>query len=322
PNLKPGIYNLVAEKANQIVTVIITVEKSDLRQRLVLPAAEKNSVLDVQGSDTPPVVVGNLEGVAEGENLDGATSLTIKLTVKKEAEQTSGKEHTEIRQKAGENATILFLDAVLTKQVDNNAPVNIGGINTKVLELVIPFDLTGKDNVRVYRHHGDVDAFTELSAKPAPGAAQDETCYLDRNANLIHVYAEKFSAYAIAYDKKSGGTDDGSSTDGSDSSSDTYYYIKATAGVGGSMSTPERVRVRAGESAGFTITPDKGYQIADVKVNGKSIGAKKYYVFTNIHSDQTIHATFKKGGHENPLTGMSADEDKNIFARFEELFTK
>ncbi|MEG1896518.1 MAG: hypothetical protein RR162_09790, partial [Oscillospiraceae bacterium] len=98
-----------------------------------------------------------------------------------------------------------------------------------------------------------------------------------------------------------GGSGDGSSTE-------TYYYITATAGVGGSMSTPERVKVRAGESAGFTITPNKGYQIADVKVNGKSIGAKKNYVFTNIQSNQTIQATFKKGGHGNPLTGVDADE--------------
>ncbi|MEG1049285.1 MAG: hypothetical protein RSE24_01950 [Oscillospiraceae bacterium] len=101
----------------------------------------------------------------------------------------------------------------------------------------------------------------------------------------------------------------GGSTGGSgDSSTDTYYYITATAGVGGSISTPERVKVRAGESAGFTITPNKGYQIADVKVNGKSIGAKKNYVFTNIQSDQTIQATFKIGGHGNPLTGVDADE--------------
>ncbi|MEG2082912.1 MAG: hypothetical protein RR011_06745, partial [Oscillospiraceae bacterium] len=94
-----------------------------------------------------------------------------------------------------------------------------------------------------------------------------------------------------------------------DNSSSTYYYIKATAGIGGSISTPEKVKVQAGESAGFSIIPNKGYQIADVKVNGKSIGAKKNYVFTNIQSDQTIQATFKIGGHGNPLTGVDADEE-------------
>ncbi|MEG0762312.1 MAG: carboxypeptidase regulatory-like domain-containing protein [Oscillospiraceae bacterium] len=105
-----------------------------------------------------------------------------------------------------------------------------------------------------------------------------------------------------------GGGNQGGGSTGGGSSSDTYFYIKATAGQGGSMSTSERVKVRAGESAGFTIIPDKGYQIADVQVNGKSIGAKNSYVFTNVLSDQTIHATFKKAGHSNPQTGVSTDE--------------
>ncbi|MEG0092366.1 MAG: hypothetical protein RSA20_11130, partial [Oscillospiraceae bacterium] len=65
---------------------------------------------------------------------------------------------------------------------------------------------------------------------------------------------------------------------GGETTEETYYYIQATAGVGGYINTPERVRVKQGESAGFTIVPNKGYQIADVKVNGRSIGAKKYYV--------------------------------------------
>ncbi|MEG2405210.1 MAG: hypothetical protein RSC01_09860, partial [Oscillospiraceae bacterium] len=103
------------------------------------------------------------------------------------------------------------------------------------------------------------------------------------------------------------GGNGGSGGNGGNGSTETYYYIKATAGIGGSINTPERVKVQIGESAGFSITPDKGYQIADVKVNGKSIGAKKYYVFTNVLSDQTIHATFKKAGHANPQTGVSVD---------------
>ncbi|MEG2305625.1 MAG: YDG domain-containing protein [Lachnospiraceae bacterium] len=109
---------------------------------------------------------------------------------------------------------------------------------------------------------------------------------------------------------------------GDDSSSETYYYIKATAGPGGSMNSPERVKVRAGKSAGFTINPDKGYQIEDVLVNGKSVGAKNYYVFTDVYSDQTIHATFKKAEHNNPQTGVSIAEVATIPVRFEELFIK
>ncbi|MEG0091387.1 MAG: carboxypeptidase regulatory-like domain-containing protein, partial [Oscillospiraceae bacterium] len=291
PNLKPGIYNLVAESGNQIVTVIVTVEKIDLQQKLILPATEKNSILEVPGSDTPPVVVGNLEEVADGEDLNGATSLTITLTVQKEAEQTSGKpEHTEIRQTAGANANILFLDAVLTKQVDANPPENIGKKNSVVLELVIPFDLTGKENIRVYRHHTDVDAFTALNAKPAVGAALDKTYYIDANAGRIHVYAQKFSAYAIAYDKKSG------------SSETSYYTITPKSSTGGQITPDKSITVRGGESAAFNMVAHEGYQIADVKVDGRSVGVTSEYIFTNIWSDRTIEVIFKKTAQLQPPT--------------------
>ena len=89
------------------------------------------------------------------------------------------------------------------------------------------------------------------------------------------------------------------------------FKITATVGKGGYMSTPEIVKVFVGESAGFTITPDKGYQIADVKVDGKSIGAKNYYVFTKIMSDHTISATFKKiGATEEPKPTATPEQVK------------
>jgi len=43
--------------------------------------------------------------------------------------------------------------------------------------------------------------------------------------------------------------------------------------VGGYFSTGTTVSVKTGESAGFTITANKGYVIADVLVDGKSVGA-------------------------------------------------
>ena len=54
---------------------------------------------------------------------------------------------------------------------------------------------------------------------------------------------------------------------------DSYYTIKATAGAGGSISPSGDVSVREGEDQTFTITTDEGYAVADVKIDGKSIGA-------------------------------------------------
>ena len=76
---------------------------------------------------------------------------------------------------------------------------------------------------------------------------------------------------------------------------DSYYTIKATAGAGGSISLSGNVSVREGGDQTFTITPDKGYAVANVKIDGKSIGAVKSYTFENVSSPHTIEAIFVKG---------------------------
>lgn len=94
-------------------------------------------------------------------------------------------------------------------------------------------------------------------------------------------------------------------------SSSATYTITATAGTGGDISTGKYVSVGAGESAGFTFTPSKGYQIADVLINGKRIGAKNSYAFTNVRSNQTIHVTFKvANSHANPQTNVTVTDGK------------
>ena len=100
----------------------------------------------------------------------------------------------------------------------------------------------------------------------------------------------------------------GSSGGGSDDS-DPTYAIRASAGNGGSISPKGTVRVEKGDSKTYTITADKGYAIADVTVNGKSVGAVDSYTFKNVTSDQTIRATFAlEGAAEQP--GFS-DVSKN-----------
>lgn len=87
----------------------------------------------------------------------------------------------------------------------------------------------------------------------------------------------------------------GSSSGGSDHS-DPTYAIRASAGKGGSISPKGTVRVEKNDSKTYTITADKGYAIADVTVNGKSVGSVDSYTFKNVTSDQTIHATFALEG--------------------------
>ena len=86
----------------------------------------------------------------------------------------------------------------------------------------------------------------------------------------------------------------------------SYYTIKATAGAGGSISPSGSVSVREGRDQTFTITPDKGYAVANVKIDGKSIGAVKSYTFENVRRTHTIEVIFVKT-NGNPQTGVFVD---------------
>ena len=85
-----------------------------------------------------------------------------------------------------------------------------------------------------------------------------------------------------------------------------YYTIKATAGAGGSISPYGNVSVREGSDRTFTITPDKGYAVSNVKIDGKSIGAVRSYTFENVRHAHTIEVSFMKAGG-NPQTGVFVD---------------
>lgn len=86
----------------------------------------------------------------------------------------------------------------------------------------------------------------------------------------------------------------------------TYYTIKATVGVNGSISPSGNVSVREGLDQTFTITPDKGYAVSNVKIDGKSIGAVKSYTFENVKKSHTIEVIFMKA-NGNPQTGVFVD---------------
>ena len=95
-------------------------------------------------------------------------------------------------------------------------------------------------------------------------------------------------------------------SNGGGSSGYSYYTIEATAGAGGSISPSGSVSVREGRDQTFTITPDKGYAVSNVKIDGKSIGAVKSYTFENVSRTHTIEVIFAKGT-ASASTGDSSD---------------
>jgi len=71
------------------------------------------------------------------------------------------------------------------------------------------------------------------------------------------------------------------------------YIITATTGNNGTIDPIGEVSVSHGSNQLFTMTPDAGYHVADVLVDGNSIGAVATYEFTNVTANRTIHVTYE-----------------------------
>ncbi|MFZ5859103.1 MAG: InlB B-repeat-containing protein [Chloroflexota bacterium] len=70
------------------------------------------------------------------------------------------------------------------------------------------------------------------------------------------------------------------------------YTITASAGANGSVTPSGVTNVNSGGSQSYSITPALGYHVADVLVDGSSVGAVTSYDFTNVTANHTISATF------------------------------
>jgi Tol biopolymer transport system component len=70
------------------------------------------------------------------------------------------------------------------------------------------------------------------------------------------------------------------------------YTITASAGSNGTISPSGNVSVNYGSNQSFTITPNTGYHVANVSVDGSSVGAVTSYNFNNVTANHSISASF------------------------------
>ena len=215
-------------------------------------------------------------------------TVTVKLTVEKQDEPADKDEIGELV--TGKKEDVLYLDLSLQRQVNAEEPEAITDTGSRVLEIVVPYDFAGKKDVRVYRKHGNTPAaaLTRLSGRPDSGFTDGTFC-TDTVNGKVYIYASKFSTYAIGYavqTSSSGSSGGGSST--------VYYTLTATAGQGGAISPSGKVSLRRNETKTFAITPDEGYLVADVLVDGKSVGPVTEYTFEKIGANHTIEVVFRK----------------------------
>jgi len=80
------------------------------------------------------------------------------------------------------------------------------------------------------------------------------------------------------------------------------YRITASNGVNGRITPGGTTPVTQGENQTYVISPDPNYHIADVQVDGVSVGPVAEYTFSNVTSDHTIYAGFEVDSYSVPRT--------------------
>ena len=97
---------------------------------------------------------------------------------------------------------------------------------------------------------------------------------------------------------------------------DKKYTINATAGENGKIDPSGEITVTEGKQMLFIFTPDSGYEVDDVKVDGESIGDVFEYTYDSVNADSEIEVSFKKvttsgGSSSRPSTsGGSSSSGK------------
>jgi hypothetical protein len=139
-------------------------------------------------------------------------------------------------------------------------------------------DITGIDESTLVIYRNDGSDWSALS-----------NCTVNTTAKTVTCSTTNFSVFGLF----------GQSTSVSSGGAVTYF-ITSSAGVGGSIKPSGSTTVSSIGSQLYSITPNAGFKIADVLVDGKSVGSVPTYLFNNLNANHTISATFSASVGADP----------------------
>jgi hypothetical protein len=229
-----GQYNVVVteSRSEKVKTAIATITSSDVTIGTIkMPAKDVSSKLIVENNDDSGLaggaVVGGLDDVAEEQaaNVADGAATTVTMTVESEKDLTSvadgslteeQKETKEAQADIKDNTTaqslekldFLDLSIIMRVKVEGQATTQseITDTGSKVLEIILPYQTSGRKNITAFRKHGTeaAAALSKLSSRPTANFS-DGTFFI--GTGFIVIYSSSFSTYAIGYsaDNGSGG---------------------------------------------------------------------------------------------------------------------
>ena len=192
-DVKAGVYNLIVEYGNKTITMFIKVENKDVVIDVNLPSTDVSSALEVKGEDTPDIVVGGLDKLADEIAKDAGQDavVEVKMTVESKPEKADDPAQKAIKEKSGDSK-LSYIDIAIVKTVNEEPEVEISA-TTDLITIVIPFVTEGRSNIKVYRYHDG-----EAQSMSSGGSGER----YEVGDGFITIYSKNFSTYAIAYDEQ------------------------------------------------------------------------------------------------------------------------
>ncbi|MFD1887160.1 DUF4073 domain-containing protein [Paenibacillus wenxiniae] len=314
-----GTYSLIVTKADRTGTYVVRVNNSNYsfaNNSIFLPAASLKSEVKISGNNTPNIVVGGLTDLfldtkysftADDQQLvNSGGKVSITMSVQQESATTAP--GAAALQKLATGKTIrMYLDLTLNKvrtTASNVSTTSTLPVVGKLLQVVVPYDSKSQKNVSIYRYHQGV-AQSMSSLPYSTTAPSSEGFMVTPDQQQVIIFSQNFSTYAIASDSSTTPTVI-SGGGGGGFTSGAAYPITVIPSAGGTISPSSLLSVPQGSNQTFTFTPDKGYVIKDVLIDGKSVGAVSSYTFKNVVAAHTVKVVFVA------TTGMTTPTDTNV----------
>ncbi|OLA39295.1 MAG: hypothetical protein BHW35_00350 [Firmicutes bacterium CAG:176_63_11] len=211
--LLPGTYNAVIAYSGKTVTAKLQIVDKDAVLTVRIPREDVSSELEIADPTdlTEHTVVGGLDAEAEKQFSDmGDASVALSMTIREQPQDDSSAAQNAIRELV-KNKTLRFVDMTLTMVRDGQLS-ELKDAGT-VLEIILPCDTSR--SITVARCHADGNGQAQAMLLTQSTTGAEGTFYVDREGQCIHIFASKFSTYAIGYGRTSNSghvPDDGEKT--------------------------------------------------------------------------------------------------------------
>ncbi|MBU2539884.1 hypothetical protein KJ786_01885, partial [Patescibacteria group bacterium] len=278
--IPPGTYETLSVRIGDSVTVVVTAE-DETTKIYIVTVAEEPTLVNVTASDGI-MVYGGISPTIIASYIPAITPVT-QATCVTDADSTS--------------AVGISYTSSCSGASDPNYTFTYTGGSVSVTPASITVTADASQS-KVYGADDPTFTYTSSDANATfagtldRAAGEDVGTYaitqgdLSAGSNYTITFASNdFSITAAPVVSTGGGGGGG-----------TYYYIiTASAGANGSISPVGSASLTYGNNQTYTITPNTGYKVADVLVDGNSVGAVITYTFSNVYTGHTISATFVAG---------------------------